>query len=104
MHVAAAASTADDVAALCARSTENPDVSTGSLAHPFARLLVPLTRLLAPHYSLYSRAPLYLLIRSLVHFARYLAHGKVIDGMAILSVFFSVLAYSVLMILLRLLR
>ena len=41
-----------------ARSTKNPDVSTGPLARPFARSLAPLTRSLAPHYSLRSRAPL----------------------------------------------
>ena len=61
--------------ALWARSTKNPDVSTGPLARPFARSLAPLTRSLAPHCSLCSRA----LLRSLAHsFAR----GNVNDIMS----------------------
>ena len=80
--------------ALWARSTKNPDVSAGPLARPFARSLAPLTRSLAPHYSLRSRAPLRSLARSLPHFAHSLARGKVIDEMAIFSGFYSILAYS----------
>ena len=49
--------------ALWARLTKHTDWSTGPLARPFARLLALLTRSLAPHYSLCSRAPL----RSLAH-------------------------------------
>ena len=44
--------------ALWARITKSTDWSTGPLAHPFAHSLAPLTRSLAPHYSLFSRAPL----------------------------------------------
>ena len=44
--------------ALWARSTKNPDVSTGPLARPFAHSLAPLTRSLATRCSLRSRAPL----------------------------------------------
>ena len=51
--------------ALWARITMNTDWSTGPLARPFAHSLAPLTRLLAPHYSLRSRAPFVLLITSL---------------------------------------
>ena len=43
------------------------DVSNGPLAHPLARSLAPLTRSLAPHCSLRSRAPLRSLVRSLAH-------------------------------------
>ena len=58
------------VIALWARSTKNPDCSTGPLARPFARSLAPLTRSLAPDCSLCSRPPLRSLVRSLAHFAR----------------------------------
>ena len=51
--------------ALWSRSTTNPDVSTGPLARLFARSLAPLTRLLALHYSLCSRAFVCSLVRSL---------------------------------------
>ena len=50
--------------ALWARITKNTDWCTGPLARPFAHLLAPLTRLLAPHCSL-------------AHFAHSLARGKV---------------------------
>ena len=43
----------------------NQDVSAELLASPFARSLAPLTRLLAPDCSLYSRPPLRSLVRSL---------------------------------------
>ena len=69
---------------------KNTDVSTGPLARPFARLLAPLTRSLAPDCSLRSRPPLHSLVRSLAHFAHSLARGTVNDWMAILSVFFSI--------------
>ena len=49
------------------RKARNRDVSTGPLACPFACSLAPLTRLLAPHCSLRSRAPLRSLVRSLAH-------------------------------------
>ena len=62
---------------LWARSTRNPDVGTGPLARPFTRLLAPLICLLA-------------------HFAHSRARGKVIDSMAIYSVFVSVLAHCAL--------
>ena len=84
--------------ALWARINKNPDVSTGPLARPFARPLAPLTRLLDPHNSLYSRAPLCSLIHSLAHFAHFthsLARGTVNDLIAIFSVFFFDLAISV---------
>ena len=64
--------------ALWARSTKNSDCSTGPLAPPFAHSLAPLTSLLAPHYSLRSRASLRSLARSLAHFAHSLARGTVI--------------------------
>ena len=48
------------------RSTKNPYVSTGPLAHPFASSLAPLTPSLAPPYSL-PRALLCSLIGLLVH-------------------------------------
>ena len=83
-----------DRAAHWARSTKNPDVSTGPLPCPFARSLAPLTRSLAPHYSLRSRAPLRSLVCSLAHFALSLARGTVDDWMDIYSVFFSILAHS----------
>ena len=69
-------------------STKNRNVSTGPLARAFARLLAPLTRLLAPPYSLCLRTPLRSLARSLTHFAHSRARGKVNDWMAIYSVFF----------------
>ena len=75
---------------LWAKSTKTPDFSTGPLARPFARSLAPLTRSLAPHNSLRSRAVRRLFIRSLAHFAHSLARGTVNDWMAILSVFFSI--------------
>ena len=68
---------------LWARITKNTDWSTGPLARPFPCSRAPLTRLLTPHYSLCSRAPL----RSLAHFAHSRARGTVIDRMAIHSVF-----------------
>ena len=37
-----------------AKSTKNPDVSTGPLARPFARSLTALTHLLASHYLLFT--------------------------------------------------
>ena len=51
---------------------KDQDVSTGPLAHPFARLLAPLTRLLTPACSLHLRSPLH----SLTH---YQAHEKEYD-------------------------
>ena len=102
---------------LWARITKNPDCSTGPLAYPFARLLAPLTRSLAPDCSLRSRPPLRSLVRSLAcygllaslapsaaltcslvrslaHFAHSFARGTVNDWMAILSVFFSIFDHS----------
>merc|ERR1719204_2538565 len=67
-------------AALWFRLVKNQDVSTGPLAHPFARSLAPLTRSLAPDCSLHWRPPLRSLVRSLAHFAHFahsLARGKV---------------------------
>ena len=69
-------------------TNKNRDVSTGSLACPFARLLALLTRLLALDCLLRSRPPLRSLVRSLAYFAHSLARGTVNDWMAILSVFF----------------
>ena len=83
---------ADD--ALWARITKNTDWSTGPLAHPFACSVAPLTRSLAPHYSLCFRAPLHSLVCSLAQFSHTLASGKEIDWMAILSVFLSILDHS----------
>ena len=60
-----------------ARSTKNPDVSTGPLPRPFARSLTRLTRSLSPDSSLCSRPPLRSLVCSLAHFAHSLARGKV---------------------------
>ena len=86
--------------ALWARITKNTDWSTGPLARPFTCSLAPLTRLLAPHYSLRSRAPLCSLARlhhSLAHFAHFahsLARGM-IRRLFILC-FFSILAHSLL--------
>ena len=62
---------------LWSKTAKNTDCSTGSLAHPFARSLAPLTRSLAPDCSLRSRPPLRSLVRSLAHFAHSLARGKV---------------------------
>ena len=70
--------------ALWARSTKNPDKSTGPLARSFACSLTPLTRLLAPPCLLCSRA-------------HSLTCGTMNDWMAIYSVFFSVLDYSEMM-------
>ena len=56
-----------DDGALRSGTTENPDVSTGPLARPFARSLAPLTHSLAPYCSLRSRAPLRSFVRSLAH-------------------------------------
>ena len=64
--------------ALWSGTNKNTDVSTGSLARPFARSLAPLTHSLAPDCSLRSRPPLRSLIRSLAHFAHSLARGTVI--------------------------
>ena len=83
--------------ALWSITAKNTDCSTGPLARPFARSLAPLTRSLAPDCSLRSRPPLRSLIRSLAHFAHSLARGKVIDYIAILSVFFSIFDHSVIM-------
>ena len=58
------------------RGSESGRSSSGPLARPFARSLAPLTRSLAPHYSLRSRASLRSLVRSLAHFAHSLARGK----------------------------
>ena len=83
-HAGSNAGSARDVAghartsgALRSGSTKNRDVSTGSLARPFAHSLAPLTRSLAPDCSLRSRPPLRSLARSLAHFAHSLARGKV---------------------------
>ena len=59
------------------RGSESRRSSTGPLARPFARSLAPLTRSLAPHYSLRLRAPLRSLGRTLAHFAHSLARGQV---------------------------
>ena len=64
--------------ALRSGTNKNRDVSTGPLARPFACLLAPLTRSLAPDCSLCSRPSLRSLVRSLAHFSHSLAHGKVI--------------------------
>ena len=61
--------------ALWSETNMNRDVSTGTLARPFARLLAPLTRSLAPDCSLRSRPTLLSLIRSRAHFAHSLAGG-----------------------------
>ena len=77
------------MAALWARSTKNPDWSTGPLTRPFAHSLAPLV-----HCSLCSAAPLRLLVHSLAHFAHCLARGKVNDWMAIFFCVSFVLAHS----------
>ena len=64
--------------ALWAKVSKNADWSTG-----------PHALLLAPHYSLRSHAPLHSFARLLAHFAR-----KLLDGY--FSVFFSILAHSVM--------
>ena len=51
------------VPALWYRTTKNPDVSTGL----FARLFAPLTHWIALQCSLWSHAPLHILIRLLAH-------------------------------------
>ena len=65
----------DNTCTQWARIRKNIDQSTGPLAHPVAHSLAPLTRSLAPHYQLCSRAPLRSLVRSLAHFAHSLAQG-----------------------------
>ena len=80
--------------ALWSETNNNRNVSTGPLARPFARSLAPLTRSLAPHNSLRSRAVRRLFIRLLAHFAHSLARGKVNYKMAILSVFFPFFDHS----------
>ena len=72
----------------------NRDVGTETPARLFARSLATLTHSLTPHYSLRSRPPLRSLVRSLAHFAHPLARGTSNDLMAILSVFFSILAHT----------
>ena len=67
----------DNDNALWSGTNKNQDVSTGSLARPFVRLLALLTRSLAPDCSLRSRPPLRSPVRSLAHFAHSLARGKV---------------------------
>ena len=66
-------------------TAKNTDCSTGPLARPFARWLAPLTHSLAPDCLLRSHPPLCSLVRSLAHFAHFLARGTVIvnDWMAI---------------------
>ena len=65
--------------ALWARSSKNPDGSTGLLACPFACSLSLLTLSLAPPYSLRSRTPLHSLVCSLAYFAHSLACATVND-------------------------
>ena len=85
------------------RATPSSVRSFARTAHLFAcstlfALLACSTALihsLAPPYSLSSRAPLRLVVRSLVHFAHSLAHGTVNDWMAILCVFFSIFDHTV---------
>ena len=55
----------DGTSALRARITKNTDWSTGPLARPFARLLTPLTHLLAPHCSALLRTALARFARAL---------------------------------------
>ena len=83
------------VAALWSGTNKNREISTGPLARPFAHLLAPLTRSLAPDCSLRSRPPLCSLVRSLAHFAHSLARWTVIYYMANLSVFVSIFDHSV---------
>ena len=75
----------NSIAALWPRIIEKPDCSTC----PFTSSVAPLTRSLAPHHLLRSCAPLRSLARSLAHFAH---------SLAVHSVFFSVLAHSVIRI------
>ena len=72
----------------------NRNISTGSLARPFAHLLAPLTRSLAPNFSLRSRAPLRSFIRLFAHFTHSFACGTVNDDMAIYFVRFFILGHS----------
>ena len=72
---------------LWARTSKNTDWSN----EPLARSLAPLTRLLAPHYSLCSRAPLRSLNRSL---APKLV-GQLMIGWLFILCFLSILAHSV---------
>ena len=68
--------------ALWSKTTEKLDISTGPLAHPFARLLALLTHSLTLDCSPHSRPPLRSLVRSLAHFAHSFARGKVNDWMS----------------------
>ena len=61
------------------RTAKNRDVSSGTLARPFACLLAPLTHLLAPHCSLRLRAPRRSFVRSLTHSPP--GHGKEVLSM-----------------------
>ena len=49
------------------RTAKNRDVGNGPLAPELARSLAPLTHLVAPHFSLRSRAPLRSFVYSLAH-------------------------------------
>ena len=55
------------VYALWSRKNENPNVTSGPLAHPFLHLLPLLTHLLALHRTLHSRALLHSFVCSLAH-------------------------------------
>ena len=70
---------------------EQPRIRSEVLGQWLICSLVPLSRSLAPHYSLHSRAPLRSIICSL---ARPLDRKKVDDKMTISSNFFSVLDHS----------
>ena len=74
--------------ALWDRITKKQDYSNGPLACPFARSIAPLAHLLAPPYSLGSRAPLRSLVRSLAHFDHSQVRETVNDSKVIFSVFF----------------
>ena len=87
--------------ALWSRITKNPDVSTGPLARPFARWLAPLNRSIALPYLLCLRAPLRSLVCSLAHSAHPLARETVNDWTAIYSVFFSILAHSAMVVVVK---
>ena len=63
--------------ALWARITKNADWSNRPLARSLA--LLTCSCLLAPHYSLSSRAPLRSLAHLLAHFAYFFARGTVND-------------------------
>ena len=67
------------IIALWSRINKNPDKRTKPLAHLFACLLWPLTRLLAPPCSLCLHAPLLSLVCWLIRFTHSLARGKVND-------------------------